>query len=167
MDIVDLAERLRNGHKFGDSDVVLEAAKVLEELKAALTAEIKNKQEFERDWLECCDKLNEERRIHLELEEVLVKKLEASQAREKALNAMAGKFLSQLMDVAVANWANSVSMPDEYVEAALFLSQPSDDTALRAALAAERERCCDVVDRCVNDSRDAHDAIKAIRELGD
>jgi hypothetical protein len=32
-----------------------------------------------------------------------------------------GKLLAQMMDVAVANGANSVSMPDEYVEVAAWL----------------------------------------------
>ena len=37
-----------------------------------------------------------------------------------------GAILSQAMELAVANGANSVSMPDEYVAVAHFLAYPSE-----------------------------------------
>jgi hypothetical protein len=50
------------------------------------------------------------------------------------------------------------------------LSQPTDDSALRAALAAERERCIENVMRVICDERcyiDVNDAVDAIRALED
>lgn len=105
--MTDIVERLRGGYKFGDSDTVLEAADRIAELERELAAETNNKREFERDWLACCDKL------------------EASQAREKVLRDALGL-------IADHNRAYIVS-PREIADAAL--ATPTDDTALRAALA--------------------------------
>lgn len=91
--------------------------------------------------------------------------LGASQAREKVLREITGSLLAQCMDTAVANGANSVSMPNEYVEAALLLSQPADYTALKAGLAAERERCANAVDGL--GLTYGHTCAIAIRALGD
>ena len=160
--MTDIVERLRGGYKFGDSDTVLEAADRIAELEQQiyserkshegwqqqslideaelgreLAAETKNKQDFERDWLACCDKLNDERRIHLELEEILVKKLEAAQAREKVLR----DALDNVLLNATAYFPEPML---EMVEDAL--AQPTDDTALRAALESERIKTAVVFD---------------------
>ena len=103
------------------------------ELEQELASETKNKQQFECDWLECCDRLTDERRIHLELEATLVKKLEAAQAREKVLrDELEGLY--EEGDI----WNDGVEKT---------LVQPSDDSALKQLLAAERVRVYEAVDR--------------------
>lgn len=123
-------------------------------LERQLAAETNNKQEFERDWLACCDKLNDERRIHLELEETLVKKLEAAQAREKVrIEALEALSRSALMDRLVRVG----------LEAAI--NQPADNAALKAALAAERERCALAIENIALTT--GFVCAKHIRALGD
>ena len=111
-----------------------------EEARQELATETKNKQQFERDWLACCDKLNDERRIHLELEETLVKKLEAAQAREKVR-------LDAINFLLVAAIPMSRQQEEVWPMLRKAVDIPSDDTALKAALAAERERCAKVCDK--------------------
>lgn len=106
--------------------------------------------------------------------------LAESQAREERLRDLAGDFVSQLMAVAVSNGANSVSMPDELVEAAAFILATHDDTALKERLKAERERCAkyfeDRAERYLQDYAFGADMnyhadllgyAEAIRNLGD
>ncbi len=112
------------------------------QLRTELAAETNNKQEFERDWLACCDKLNDERRIHLELEETLVDKLEAAQAREKVLHSLSNELLHQIdINDFTDSHGHSAKMLKAVHDLMKYNTQPSDDTALRAALKAERERC--------------------------
>lgn len=70
----------------------------------------------------------------------LCTELTATQAREAQLREMCGDLVTQCMDIAFANGANSVSMPDEYVRAAAFLATPTDDSALRVMIEREVER---------------------------
>lgn len=124
----DEIERLREAlaEAYADADEVLRPRVARLELELAeskandmfamklLAAVIEKKRQFERDWLECCDKLAE------------------SQAREKVTK----KELRDLRRIACETrvcW-----MIDE------LLAQPADDTTLKAALAAERARCLKV-----------------------
>lgn len=122
------------------------------ELERELAAETNNKQEFERDWLACCDKLNDERRIHLELEETLVKKLEATQAREEVLL----EALNYCADNVPEFW----TVPG--VKAAL--NQPTDDTALKAAIQHGITEFLERTGQYVTNDASRKAALKAERE---
>ena len=88
----------------------------------------------------------------------LEQQLAASQAREKVLR-------EQLESLVL--WASRATVsgctPMEILYATAALNQPTDDSALKAALAAERERCASV---CL-DIVDGQQYAEAIRALGD
>jgi len=109
-------EKLDRGEKMtGQIEQYLE--KEIAELNEQLAAETKNKEEFKRDWLECCDKLL------------------ASKAREKVLNG-ALRYIRFCLPSKPANgWHREFDVIDS------ALAQPTDDTALKAALKEEREQC--------------------------
>ena len=108
-----------------------------------LSVEIKNKQEFERDWLECCDKLA------------------ASQAREKVLLECL-----DYIDRTGRLWGGEAMRSAQLANAAR--AQPTDDSALKALLAAERERCAKVCERQYLGAPYQGDVYAiAIRALGD
>ena len=81
--------------------------------------------------------LFEEHEAHLIAEQRWIEKLAECQAREKVLRD------------ALVRYANTWTWNPDYVLAAL--AQPTDDTALKAALAAERVRCAEAVDDFVNE----------------
>ena len=55
-------------------------------------------------------------------------KCDQLRAHVNRLKEALGKHLTELMDIAVANGANSVSMPDEYVATALLLSSTPEQS---------------------------------------
>ena len=133
--MTNIVERLRklggDGSTGYGMPIASEAADRIAELERELAAETNNKQEFERDWLACCDKLNDERRIHLELEEILVKKLEAAQARERMLR----DTLERLACLGNGDKHGNSVGNEIAIDA---LAQPTDDTALQNLIVYER-----------------------------
>ncbi len=148
----NIVERLRaDAESTDDIGLCAEAADRIVELERELAAETNNKQEFERDWLACCDKLNDERRIHLELEETLVKKLESAQARENVLMVAIESLVENVDRPPDANCSCCISPPCsdcvdygglreafEWVDTALAM--PTDDTTLNNLLAEGQSR---------------------------
>ena len=134
--------------------------KLEQQLRTELVAETKNKQEFERDWLACCDKLNDERRIHLELEETLVKKLEAAQAREKVLRDALEKIqLGEDDEGCIMSSGDRARVAYE-----VLTNQPSDDTALKAAIQHGIAEFLERTGQYVTNDASRKAALKAERE---
>lgn len=103
MDNTNIVERLR--------------ADMIEALQQQLAAETKNKQQFERDWLECCDKLA------------------ASQAREKVMHSLSNELLHQIdINDFTDSHGHSAKMLKVVHDLMKYNTQPSDDTALKAAI---------------------------------
>ena len=133
----ELIERLREGHKFGDSDAVLEATDLIEAQQSWIASLEQNARDADRMYKELETELAEQQKRIDYLEsrvdswtrdaQTLMSKLAASQAQIKvlrdALNA--------------AKYATKPSITLELIEAAL--AQPTDTTALQAAIAEERE----------------------------
>ena len=118
---------------------------------------LQNKSEhYKSEWVKCSSFAN--KRI-AELEQQLA----ASQAREKVLRDAIEFFIDTAICQADINVATEA------------LAQPTDDTALKAALAAERERCAKVCEDnlsglLIADNRYnqwVNSCAEAIRALGD
>ena len=161
--MTDIVERLRklggDGSTGYGMPIASEAADRIAELERELAAETNNKQEFERDWLACCDMLNDERRVHLELEETLVEKLEAAQAREKVLR----DALFELANLHVVVHSQS---PEGrvYMKKLGDLMASSDDTALKAAIQHGIAEFLERTGQYVTNDASRKAALKAERE---
>ena len=96
-------------------------------------------------------------------------KCDQLRAHVNRLKEALGKHLTELMDIAVANGANSVSMPDEYVATALLLSSTPEQS-----LAEYRnkviEDCAITIENCEPDEhgrlsiQEIAEAVSAMKE---
>jgi hypothetical protein len=129
-----------------------------------LAVEVKNKQQFERDWLECCDALA------------------AAQTREKVLRDALELLVESVGRPPDGNCSCHISPPcndcvdygglrEAFESVDVALAQPTDDSALKAAMAAERGRCiAAIIVRHENGSykfTHREECVEAIFALGD
>ena len=117
------------------------------DLIAEIEALKREKDHYIAEWSDACDE-----------NQGLLNQLTASQARERLLRDALEYYMSNGIDEHL------------YYTVKNALAQPTDDTALKAALAAERERVYEAVDRELEPrvSSAIRDIIEdAIRALGD
>ena len=202
-----LSERIRKGVE--SAPWVVDE---VERLERDLAAETKNKQQFERDWLECCDKLlacratckslkdalfelanlhvvvysqSPEGRAYMkklgdlmaQIDDTALNRLLAEgQARERELRDALAKIKAHVTGEAAPNWSGGEATYRSrgyLADICEVAQQPTDDTAIKATLAAERTRCAMEVRRFYKGSSAEiwNDAVgvceQAIHALGD
>ena len=130
------------------------------DLIAEIEALKREKNHYIQEWSDACDE-----------NQGLLNKLAASQAREKALRkAIVGlvgaETVDELRQIEAAMRVLPVPSEDMAVSinAIHALLQLTDDTALKAALAAERERCLEIIRDLANASDPDDFALDALNQ---
>lgn len=153
----DIVERLRSARTDNQTDDdCYEAADEIERLRDE-SAKWKGLADANARVAEACQRRSEKLRDDLE----------ASQAREAQLRDIVARIQNRCAGEALPRWENTVATGQSRTwildHTNFALDIPVDDTALKARLKAERERCATEADAWGFGS----DAATAIRNLGD